>query len=235
MARNKTPVEEKYNAPFPTALRTLMEERGETQENIAKAAGKTRQTISQYVNGISEPGYDVLIKIADYFDVSIDYLLGRTGDPSRTPCAADDLGLSAAVIEKMKNFRNNTNIGKDGVDGLNALIDKGFLILAHRVKAFCDHVSQDIEIGNEYKTSLQGDEDDYRIKRLFDDIEIAENIDELILEQRPEYQGRFCVFTGYRFIAAEKREIVDEFERMLRIISEYDHFLSKLPHDGCWL
>ena len=74
MSRNKTSVEEKYNAPFPTALRALMDERGETQENIAKAAGKTRQTISQYVNGISEPGYDVLVKIADYFDVSLDYL-----------------------------------------------------------------------------------------------------------------------------------------------------------------
>lgn len=104
MARNKTSVEEKYNAPFPTALRTLMEERGETQENIAKAAGKTRQTISQYVNGISEPGYDVLVKIADYLDVSIDYLLGRTGDPKRLPCAVDELGLSSEALSHIKWF-----------------------------------------------------------------------------------------------------------------------------------
>lgn len=104
MARNKTTVEKKYNAPFPTALRTLMEERGKTQENIANATGKTRQTVSQYVNGISEPGYDVLVKIADYFDVSLDYLLGRTDDPSRAPCAVDDLGLSLKAIETIEQL-----------------------------------------------------------------------------------------------------------------------------------
>ena len=98
MARNKTPIAEKYNAPFPTALRKLMEERGETQENIAKAAEKTRQTISQYVNGISEPGYETLVKIADHFNVSADYLLGRTEDPHRQPCAIDELGISEKVI-----------------------------------------------------------------------------------------------------------------------------------------
>ena len=107
MARNKTQIEEKYNAPFPTALRKLMEERGETQENIAKAAEKTRQTVSQYVNGISEPGYDTLVKIADYFNVSADYLLGRTEDPSRKPCAADELGLSVDAVCWMLALANS--------------------------------------------------------------------------------------------------------------------------------
>lgn len=104
MARNKISVEEKYNAPFPTTLRRLMEERNKTQETIAKMTGKTRQTVSQYVNGISEPGYDVLVKIADYFNVSIDYLLGRTGDPNRTPCAADDLGLSIGAVNTIERL-----------------------------------------------------------------------------------------------------------------------------------
>lgn len=102
MARNKTSVLEKYNAPFPVALRTLMEERCKTQESIAKMTGKTRQTVSQYVNGISEPGYDVLVKIADYFDVSLDYLLGRTSDPNRAPCAIDELGLSLKAVETIE-------------------------------------------------------------------------------------------------------------------------------------
>ena len=104
MARNKTSVEEKYNAPFPTALRRLMEERCKTQENIANVTGKTRQTVSQYVNGISEPGYDVLVKIADSFDVSLDYLLGRTADPSMMPCAVDDLGLSPKAVDTIERL-----------------------------------------------------------------------------------------------------------------------------------
>ena len=107
MARNKIQIAEKYNASFPTALRNLMEERGETQENIAKAAEKTRQTVSQYVNGISEPGYETLVKIANYFNVSVDYLLGRTKDPSCNPSAADELGLSSDAVSWMLALANS--------------------------------------------------------------------------------------------------------------------------------
>lgn len=132
MARNKASVEEKYNAPFPTALRTLMEEKGVTQESIAKMTGKTRQTVSQYVNGISEPGYDVLVKIADYFDVSIDYLLGRTSDPNRAPCAVDDLMLSLKAVDAIERLQvfdtpNNQiqfgNASSHALDVLNCLLE----------------------------------------------------------------------------------------------------------------
>ena len=67
-----------YNNPFPKRLRELMTGSGTTQDALAEKIKKTRQTVSQYTNGVSEPGYDTLIKIADFFDVSIDYLLGRT-------------------------------------------------------------------------------------------------------------------------------------------------------------
>ena len=75
--RNKAD-SEKYNSPFAKNIRSLMEERGMTQDELAQAVGRTRQTVSQYVNGISEPGYDTLVKIADSFNVSVDFLLGRT-------------------------------------------------------------------------------------------------------------------------------------------------------------
>lgn len=137
MARNKTPIEEKYNAPFPTALRTLMEERGETQENIAKAAGKTRQTISQYVNGISEPGYDVLVQIADHFDVSTDYLLGRTADPKRSPCATEDLGLSMDAINGIAKYFSEW----DALMGLDILLrEPTFAITCFRVAEYVNAV-----------------------------------------------------------------------------------------------
>lgn len=78
MSKSKRSIGEKYNSPFAKSIRELMCEQGTTQDVLAEKIGKTRQTISQYVNGISEPGYDTLIKIADYFNVSTDYLLGRT-------------------------------------------------------------------------------------------------------------------------------------------------------------
>lgn len=120
MARNKYPKDNK-SSPFASALRKLMTERGTTQEDLAKVTGKTRQTVSQYTNGISEPGYDTLVKIADYFDVSIDYLLGRTEDPNRHPCAADELGLSQTNIDFLKD--PSTAVGRPVTDPrLNKLV-----------------------------------------------------------------------------------------------------------------
>lgn len=98
MSRSKKEITDAYNSPFPVALRALMREKAITQENIAEATGKTRQTVSQYVNGKSEPGYDTLVKIADYFDVSVDYLLGRTRDRRKEPSIYDNIGLSEESI-----------------------------------------------------------------------------------------------------------------------------------------
>lgn len=70
---------EKEKSPFAATLRLLMDKQPiTTQAQLAEITGKTRQTISQYVNGVSEPGYDTLVKIADHFHVSLDYLLGRS-------------------------------------------------------------------------------------------------------------------------------------------------------------
>jgi len=70
-------VEETKYTPFSNRLRGLMEVTYTTQGRLSEHIGKTRQTVSQYINGISEPGYDVLVKIAGFFGVSTDYLLGN--------------------------------------------------------------------------------------------------------------------------------------------------------------
>lgn len=107
MARNKKQFSEKYFSPFASALRELMEVRGKTQADIARVVSKTPQTVSQYVNGVSEPGYDTLVKIADYFDVSLDYLLRNNGEPLKDPDVQSVhkyTGLSGASINILHSF-----------------------------------------------------------------------------------------------------------------------------------
>lgn len=48
-----------------------------TQEILAKQIGVTRSALSQYELGVRQPDYDIVKRIADYFGVSTDYLLGR--------------------------------------------------------------------------------------------------------------------------------------------------------------
>ena len=49
-----------------------------TQRQLAEQLGITQPSYIRYENGSSEPNIDTLIKIADIFDVSVDYLIGRT-------------------------------------------------------------------------------------------------------------------------------------------------------------
>lgn len=54
-----------------------------TQKQAAVAAGVTESMYQFYEYGRNEPTAGVLIALADYFDVSLDYLVGRSDDPAR--------------------------------------------------------------------------------------------------------------------------------------------------------
>ena len=62
-------------------LKELRKKKGISQLRLATDLNTTQNTISRYETGEREPGIDELIKIADYFNVSVDYLIGRTEDP----------------------------------------------------------------------------------------------------------------------------------------------------------
>ena len=54
-----------------------------TQKQLAAAVGLSEIGIQNYEGGRRKPAFDVLISLADYFDVSLDYLVGRSDDPAR--------------------------------------------------------------------------------------------------------------------------------------------------------
>ena len=62
-------------------LKELRESRGISQVRLAIELDLNQNTISRYENGVREADYKTLIAIADYFNVSIDYLRGRTNCP----------------------------------------------------------------------------------------------------------------------------------------------------------
>ena len=59
-------------------LKQLREERGVSQVKLSMDLNMNQNTISRYETGVREADYATLIRLADYFDVSIDYLLERT-------------------------------------------------------------------------------------------------------------------------------------------------------------
>lgn len=62
-------------------LAELRHERELTQKELANIIGIDPSTIANYEVGSRSPDYFTLVKIADYFGVSTDYILGRTDNP----------------------------------------------------------------------------------------------------------------------------------------------------------
>lgn len=62
-------------------LRFLRESLGISQSDVAKLIGVKQPTINRYEMGTVDPPLDRMIWFADYYDVSLDYLMGRTEEP----------------------------------------------------------------------------------------------------------------------------------------------------------
>lgn len=63
-------------------LKELRLKRGLSQQRLAIELNLNQNSISRYENGSRQADYQTLIAIADYFNVSIDYLLERTDNPT---------------------------------------------------------------------------------------------------------------------------------------------------------
>lgn len=64
-------------------IRDLREDKDLTQSDVAKATGIDQKTLSNYETGKTNPDSYVIIKLAEFFDVSADYLLGRESEDSK--------------------------------------------------------------------------------------------------------------------------------------------------------
>ena len=68
---------------FASRARELRHSKNLTQKQIASELGVSEILWRKYESGDRAPTLDGLLSLADYFDVSIDYLVGRSDDPTR--------------------------------------------------------------------------------------------------------------------------------------------------------
>ena len=66
-------------------LRDLREDKDLTQEELSKAINITQRSYSYYERGDHMIPPEILCRLADYYHTSVDYLLGRTSDPTPYP------------------------------------------------------------------------------------------------------------------------------------------------------
>ena len=89
-------------------LKTLRKEQGYTQEQLADILNLTRSSISNYENGINEPSISILVAIADLYNVSLDWLTGRTKTRYNSNLYIKDnienIDVITSIYEVLKDF-----------------------------------------------------------------------------------------------------------------------------------
>lgn len=73
------------NHSFPRIITLLRKEKGLSQKSVAEQLGISQALLSHYEKGVRECGLDFIVRIADFYDVSADYLLGRTPNRHNQP------------------------------------------------------------------------------------------------------------------------------------------------------
>lgn len=90
---------------FSERLRTLRRRKGETQESAADKLGIPKATYGTYENGKYLPDAEKIAKMADFYNVSADYLLGLTKDFQGT--SVSNVKLSKGCADKIKDISEN--------------------------------------------------------------------------------------------------------------------------------
>ncbi|MDL2324479.1 helix-turn-helix transcriptional regulator [Ruminococcaceae bacterium OttesenSCG-928-A16] len=112
---------------FCRIITLLRKERGITQKKAAEELGVSQALLSHYEKGIRECGLSFVVKIADFYDVSCDYLLGRSADRSGLTLNVEDIPAPEATANKDGHFRGSvlpTLNRKLISNSLNILYDK---------------------------------------------------------------------------------------------------------------
>ena len=97
------------NGDFPRIITFLRKERGLSQKQVAQDLGISQALLSHYEKGIRECGLDFLVRTADYYEVSTDYLLGRTVQRKPASVSADDIPDSDEIRHLQGNMINQVN------------------------------------------------------------------------------------------------------------------------------
>lgn len=174
---------DKYNEVLPTRLRYLIDQSGQTQNAVASAVGVSRQSISQYCDGSSIPNADKLLKIAEFFHISADYLLGLSDAPTNNKdeeFISDKTGLSVEAVR----FLCDESISGSVVSVINTTVPTAHMTLffsaifdylnSSFAKLYANMDTFDLSIYSQAKARLecgQADDEDKALVAKFEESE----------------------------------------------------------------
>lgn len=103
------PIHDEANYGLPARLRSLRTRSRMNRLALGECCGLSKNMIALYENGQTLPSVDSLVALADFFDVSTDFLLGRDQFPGAPDTCPSQSPLSAV----QRNLPNSSNLKKE--------------------------------------------------------------------------------------------------------------------------
>lgn len=103
---------------FPERLKELRKNRKISQQTLSKYLNYGYTAIANYESGRNEPSIDTLIQIAEYFDVTVDYLIGLSDFPNR------EKGLLKKETKLLLGYRELNDAEQNVIEELLEILSK---------------------------------------------------------------------------------------------------------------
>ncbi|MFI3168269.1 MAG: helix-turn-helix transcriptional regulator [Bacillota bacterium] len=209
---------------FSLRLLRVMAEKNVTQSMLAKAVGCSRQSINFYLLAKRTPDVALAAEIANYLDVSCDYLIGRTNfrDLSEGDINVTDIGMTEECMQFFAGLKFTATGGK--TSGIKKLADAGMdmesEILPYSMaeaektlKLLNDMISHDkfglfLQYLKSHMNIKNGEEDISYLESLIYEIKSPiTNITHGGKEERSQLLQDFCLMTADRYIGDISRDI----------------------------
>ena len=120
---------------FSYNLVSLMEENNMKQNVVADQIGVSEVTISRYISGKRTPRLDIIIKIANLFNVSTDFLLGISSNPNQLTSSGNLNTDISEIAHKLYSLKSDEHLSQKQIEFIkNMIITNKELVLSYHKK-----------------------------------------------------------------------------------------------------
>ena len=120
---------------FSYNLVSLMEENNMKQNVVADQIGVSEVTISRYISGKRTPRLDIIIKIANLFNVSTDFLLGISSNPNQLTSSGNLNTDISEIAHKLYSLKSDEHLYQKQIEFIkNMIITNKDLVLSYHKK-----------------------------------------------------------------------------------------------------
>lgn len=207
-SRGRKPKTNEYNSIFSQRLRELIEKNNLTLPELAMQINTTRQSIGQWKNGDTVPNIIMLKSIAEFFNVSADYLLGLTENTSTN---ISEIGISNKTGFSTSTVENILNLSAEHKTILDKIINE--LLKSDLLEKFEELKENNIKLINLYQT-------DSIYNKLVEDEELTYNT----IDNADELNGKFIFKDEYSKLLLFEIKYI--FFDIIRNLSDYNKMIE---------